>query len=72
MTLNIKWKKDMMALNAKLKTNNGSKCQTEDATLNVELKINNGFELQTKGDMMTLNAMTVEKMVTLNAITKKK
>ena len=37
-TLNVKWKKDMRALNAELKTNNNSECQTKDMTLNAKLK----------------------------------
>ena len=39
MTLKVKWKKDMMALNAELKINNGSKRQTKDMTLNTKLQI---------------------------------
>ena len=36
-TLNIKWKKNMMALNAKLEINNDSKRQTKDMALNAKL-----------------------------------
>ena len=39
MALNAELKKDMMALNAKPKMNNGSECQTQDATLIANLKI---------------------------------
>ena len=38
MTLNAKWKKEMMALNAELETNNDSEHQTEDENLNAKLK----------------------------------
>ena len=38
MTLNAKPKEDVMDLDIKLKTNDDSECQIEDATLNVELK----------------------------------
>ena len=38
MALNVKQKKDMMDLNAELKTNNSSKCQTKNMALNVKLK----------------------------------
>ena len=41
-TLNSKWKKDMMALNVELKKNNDSECQTKDTALNA--KLNNGSE----------------------------
>ena len=44
-TLNAKWKKDMMALNAELKKNNDSERQTKDTTLNAKRK----------KDMMDLN-----------------
>ena len=39
MALNAELKKEMMALNAKPKMNNGSECQTQDATLIANLKI---------------------------------
>ena len=46
-TLNVELKKDMMALHAKPKMNNGSECQTQDATLIANLKICRS-ECQTK------------------------
>ena len=39
MTLNIKRKKDMMALNVELKTNDDFESQTKDEALNAELKV---------------------------------
>ena len=39
MTLNAELKKDMMALNAKPKMNNGFECQTQNAALNANMKI---------------------------------
>ena len=38
-TLNVKRKRDMIALNVELRTNDGSERQTEEAALNVKMKI---------------------------------
>ena len=54
MTLKVKWKKDMMALNAELKINNGSKRQTKDMTLNTKLQIQ--LWKSTCKEMVALNA----------------
>ena len=37
--MNIKRKKDMIALNAEFETNNGSEGQTRDAALNAKMKM---------------------------------
>ena len=39
MALNAKWKRDMMALNAELNTNENSERQTRDVTLNAKLEM---------------------------------
>ena len=36
--LNVKQKRDMMALNVELRINDDSKCQNENATLNIKMK----------------------------------
>ena len=73
-TLNVKRKKDMMALNVELKTNNDSERQTKNMALNAKLHIQ--LWMSTCKEMVALNAKLwidggserqTEKTVALNA-----
>ena len=48
----------MMTLNVKLRSDNDSGCQNQDATLKVDLKTDDGSERRTENKMMALNAET--------------